>query len=472
MRHLKKFNEAFDSDILSSILSDIKNPESKKMLITQIINICNIYKYPASKLSSDMFEYTSAIKAFKIKPDEVKNYIWCYKFWFDINGELITTTGTNGKTLSKSTSTVGIHYSDFDSGSEAKMRLGDRWRSNPFTDGVIYKTHNCYYFIHNDENHRDGGTPDDDDWREYGSYSWSLGSGDHDSEAYSISNFNNNSDLNGDFKLNSFKDIMNVIPLELNDAVYCLVFYSYKFKNIEFETTTDIKTNRDLSKKGAIKLISDEEIRKINIDRYLLKMASKFNIEKLESIKGLILRISGGRNNTLINIAKSNIIDDTHKIYEKIFDLIKSSDISSDESSDKMDNLIKYIVACNKSFNERNSIINQNKKEVDEILNYSGSVYEKILNLKMNETSSDIYDMIKQQNFETLEDIYIFYGKLNTINMFINNSLSRLNRYFLRLSYTDHGRESANVIVDIFSRSVIEELISNLEYLSKIVKKM
>ena len=49
-------------------------------------------------------------------------------------------------------------------------------------------------------------------------------------------------------------------------------------KSAFYERPSDISKNRKESKEGALKLISDEEIKKINLERYLNQLISKVGV--------------------------------------------------------------------------------------------------------------------------------------------------------------------------------------------------
>jgi hypothetical protein len=81
-------------------------------------------------------------------------------------------------------------------------------------------------------------------------------------------------------------------PEVLDKADFAVVFYIDNMldpdKSEFYEKPSDIKIKRTDDRKGATKLLSDNQIKNINIDRYMSKLVSKMGIkEDISELKNL-----------------------------------------------------------------------------------------------------------------------------------------------------------------------------------------
>ena len=183
MKHLKLF-EAFNSNILSKTLKYLSK-KSKDSFLKEVKQICDEMDFPYSKLSDEYFEYLPFNNALKKVDGDNK----IYKFWLNSAGDLINTTLTDGEILKpKYTSGdsigededyVGVgkiytRYGELDQlVDRSKIIIIFKGDSKPVL-ATLFEDDGDYYAIHNYRFNR-GGEPDyNDDWDEYGEYSWSL----------------------------------------------------------------------------------------------------------------------------------------------------------------------------------------------------------------------------------------------------------------------------------------------------------
>ena len=257
------------------------------------------------------------------------------------------------------------------------------------------------------------------------------------------------------YSINSFES--------MDDSDFCVVFYIDDMLNPDksefYETPSDIKKQRVESRKGATKLISDAEIKKINIKRYLkasvAKMGIKKDISELQNLQNIIKNSTCGEfalfslytdypsldfindfSKNIINLLKTKDDDDKEFYIERISTIYKNSSDSRSGASDKYKQTMDVISKCDDE---------ETKKFFDGLM----------------EISNYIKSYFDSQNIQTVEDIKMVYHKLKSIRSFI------LDDEFKFLNYRD-------IISEIFYPSDVkracERLKEKREFNSVIVK--
>ncbi len=175
---------------------------------------------------------------------------------------------------------------------------------------------------------------------------------------------------------------------------------------------SDVRKNREESREGAIRLLSDSEIKKANIERYIAalvgKMGIKQDITELKNLQRLVIKSICG-DFAFISIYKGRPGFDTlDNIVHNIYELM-----SCDESDRKY--YLSNIVSGFKSLNSySDDYIKQYRISLNIINNSNSEEIKEIFNIFM-EISKKIKNYLLSQNIETIEDLSMVVAKLKSI---------------------------------------------------------
>ena len=347
MKYIKQY-EAFDASILTNILEFLKkksiaNLEAFKV---QFKNISSSLDTRMDKIKGSDIKYLKYKDALNLIGDDDKlKYI---KFWFSSENGYISFTGTsnikrkiidNGHIkqslldeLSKKNNIKGeltkvSSPSELQTGDYIVLGIGYFGESgdSSITIARVYIENNFVYAI---QNIKEGSHPNRGNWRDYGRYGWSIAqsgtfSPDHhllrkikiddkfDTLEYLDSDYSSEFEWNLplDFNLNLLEWDLNQEPgyyddddewvettqvdSELdkikNNADFAIVI---DIQNIDRGELSNIRNIRKDIKKDAIALLSNEEVRKINLERYFEKIFDKYGFttgsNKVNSLNSLI----------------------------------------------------------------------------------------------------------------------------------------------------------------------------------------
>lgn len=506
LKYLKLF-EAFESETVSKILKYINkesgNESSDKFLETLRQLFLDKYNLPLSKISDSDVRYLSSKKAFEIKKEgDISNPygIYALKFWFSLKkgylgvtavgdteefvGQFskyefehlkeqgletgILTPVTFYSELKHGDTVAGVFSSDYDSiSSLSKARI--------FIDGeVLFAIQNV----------SDGGTPNDRSYRDWGRYSWSLGgSSSPESDHHKLHKWTPSDEplrvSNSEFT-ESFLDWMGRItnsPIQrwinindLKDADFAIVIYFDGL--LKDEKVSDIRSLRTKEKEGATKLISDEQFKKMNFQRY-------FN--RIMEMYGLTLNTDESDLKNLQNMVRSLLAGDMIcfsfysgeppiVIIERIIGDIRNLTTSEDKKYylDLLSNRYKdgrhvsdsFIKIYNGSFNRVKN--NADEKTI------------KFFN-KLQEISKEINNGIKLSKVESIGDLMILKRKIVSIREFFmdikdeyfSKGISRaIENFKYNDSDVDRGVELANL------ESNLDKEMKGLNIFEKFVKQI
>lgn len=227
-------------------------------------------------------------------------------------------------------------------------------------------------------------------------------------------------DWDNNYSINSFES--------MDDSDFCVVFYIDDMLNPDksefYETPSDIKKQRVESRKGATKLISDDEIKKINIKRYLqaavAKMGIKKDISELQNLQNIIKNATCGEfalyslytdipSLDFINdFSKqiTNLLNDEDKEYyiDRISNIYRNSTDSKSGANDRYKQTMDVISKCDDE---------ETKKFIDELM----------------KISNYIKSYFDSQNIQTVEDLRMVYYKLKSIRNVILDDEFKFTNY-------------------------------------------
>lgn len=330
---------------------------------------------------------------------------------------------------------------------------------------VIYNQDGKIFAIQNDI---DGSMPDGRDWEQYGSYSWML----YSNRGVEVDHLKLHKYIPGDKDLDLYREEENVettldekdenpldwnLPLKnlkmgngvmvswdsnynsisnedvLEKADFCLVMYLDDMMDPDkaefYERPSDIKKSREKSREGATSLMSDEQIKTLNISKYITQLVSRMGIsvEKTEfkDLQKLLLKSLCGdfalQSLYSMNCSRLNAFN------EMLYDMIEQNTLEDKEYYFK--SILETYKKDIKFFNEKLENFKQSDKMIlSEEINDFLEEKEKVLFLKQynkcKQLSKLIQSHIENYRIENLEDLNIAIRKLETLSITIRGDRS------------------------------------------------
>jgi hypothetical protein len=372
-----------------------------------------------------------------VKPKRLKDIKWI-KFWFDKEGKYVSATGTDGQirdqygsnmvsipnlahiiTTSQELSDYNVHseirraseFFNYPTGTYVHLRIDGKTLI-----GRIFKEDRNVFII---QNRAAGSTPNNsDDWRSYGNQSWHVSNGDYSGTPKVL--IPKNIDTGDDdgvedekvdpYTWNAPIEIRNLslsnaanVKSILSDAHFAIVLDYLELKKSGFKTKQSISTEREESRAGATSLMTDEEIKSANINRYMDELAKKVKIEPdLANISNLVFRYFGlGKFGYYV--LRGRHFTDFNSILSYLYKFLKEED--KEYYYNQIIENIKYKSKINSEFNVDSEAIL--KKCFDKT-----SSEKKKLKSKLEELNSVIYNRFKSFEIENIDDLDLFYNKM------------------------------------------------------------
>lgn len=209
----------------------------------------------------------------------------------------------------------------------------------------------------------------------------------------------------------------------IKEADFALVLYFDDLINPEsdapyFEKPSETRKQRKEEKEGATKLLTDEEVKRMNIERYIQKLVVSLNITEtdffnLEKIVGKHL----SQEFSYISIYYqrpdwSDLSDFTDYLYQvvdstdKEYYISRAKDLYKRRTESYYNQLLKY--QKNKTFLKGNSYL---KKILDEIFNLG----------------SEISTKFTKKDLNTIDDLWITTKKIRSVYEYIKMNRNQLN---------------------------------------------
>lgn len=530
-------NEAFDSKAISRTLSFLdkkfKDKSTKSKFLNVIKRLKDNYDYPIDKINDAFIKYTNKNEALKIKFDgELQNSwdIYCLKFWFSLESGYIGYTATSNINYTYSKKSEGLENIPFsnDELDYIKSRKGiETGKLIPVTDYSLFKNgdkvvgcfsgylENSYIspatiVIHDGilyaiQDVNEGDAPSDrTNWREFGRYSWNIGklngrSEDHkklhlyifDNEPLRVDLGDKvetkqeqnplewNLPVKSNGRISQWNDDYSSIDDEsdLEKADFSIILFFDDMINPDkaefYETPSDISKDRKESKKGALKLMSDEEIKKLNIERYLNQLILKLGISVDKSdVKNLqkVIGTSLVGQYSLISILSSEYVY-INSFIDYLLDLIKSSD---------KEYYFKRLIDQYKAIYNRSS---NNRKKYDTTFNWIDSNYnwegrddEKVLFIevlsKVIGLGNKIFDIVSNKEINSIQDMRITKYKLDSLRNLLDEDdfkfSDRIKSIFSRFG----NKADVSYYLDRLNINELKEAKENLIHIEKAIDSM
>jgi len=492
MKYIKLY-EAFGSRGISKTLDFLKSNINKEQSINFLASLkefMRLFDYPIDKITDDDISYMNARKALLLKSEgeDKTNNVSFIKFWFSIKDGYLGFTGTGNKIfkapnlenmvkengmfndndieyIKNNIKSTGEIYPIYD---YSELKTGDIVIG--FFDGRRYSDLSLATIVSQGEgissqkfaiqNIASGTEPSIGTWREFGRYSWWLASNTGiDDQHYKLhlykdsskdlhyvepkvkeEEFENplawNTPINVNCQLTNWgsdRAISNINSLDLKKADFSLVLY-YDMLNKDFEPISNIKSSRDKEKEGALALMTDDKIRKQNLERYISKLSSNIEISKedLSNLgKILVKALLGEFSFISIHQNRKSNLDRLYNICSQLYAMI------SDPSSESyyIDNIKSYYKQLNQNYYKDLAY----SLEIRSLI--KGTEAEKIFN-RIFELGTLISDLIRKENAQSIDDILILYQKISSIRNFIHIDQNRLS-YYIRNMFSEFYNKSS-----------------------------
>lgn len=473
MKYVKLF-ESFNSNVISKTLkyiSSISKSDKVKFLDSLKMMLKN-YKISIDKISDEDVEYTRTKNALIIRNEEkVNNYLglYCLKFWFSVEDGYIGYTGTGNIIKNDNDDKLSLEELEYLKSKYEKLNKGNIKKLNKkgvnFSqilengDDVIfkidsggsvglakiYKKGDIVYIIQNLRNIGTSTIPEE--LKTYGNKYYCIADADNGNYGdnifiYKYEESDDELFINDDDELDmrsynlriandgGLYNRSKIITEEMVNSDFCIVIYMDKLLSDNY-SMENIKIDRKESKKGATSLMTDEDIRNANIERYINLSVEKYGISKdsvsLTKINRLVSQVLIG-NLSSFTLRDNKVVNDFQKIVINLFDLIKyinnndsySESLYSKIKENMIDTKRNYIEKTNKA-KINLKLYQDNLKDSDEEKVFSDIISEYI------EMGEYINNYIKKQEIETIDDLMILYEKIKLINSLINNRIYSTN---------------------------------------------
>jgi len=455
--------EAFASKTISKTLSFIGKQigdGAKARFLNALKYTKDQYDYPIDKIDDKYIDYLTKKDAVLVNTDkQVDNKfgIFCLKFWFSVENGYLGFTGVGNKKIQYTKNSTNEPLDDKEISHILKYDiLPNKGKLIPvkknselnhldtvifyyggFIKGVIWKEYDKIYAIQNKE---EGSEPSSDDWEEYGKYSWRLGNEKIHKyveddlplrviiESGKTSIFDYNLQIGSDGELVSWHRVGNGTGI-IDEADFCVVLYFddmlKEVNNIDIPSHKS-KVRKD-SRSGSTALMSNDEIKNANIERYISEMIKKIGISNneltLKNLQKFVLMILNNKF-ALISCRDGFIykidtftkrLSDLMYYHENVGQVGQMNNTDIEKAYKKCFNSYKEIykeasVKITKSRNGTYRILNYYKDNQDmlNIINKTLSIGEKIS------------DNISKYPTGSITDLKIIYHKLMSIRVITN----------------------------------------------------
>ena len=475
MKHISLF-EAFGSPALSKTINFLKKKfsnESSKLFVDKLKGLMAIYDLPINKIDENTLEYLSKKQALRIMPEEAPTNKWGVsyaKFWFSLESGYLGFTGTGnalinfdawskGKSeeIKKETFTQEeLDYIKNELGIKtgiltpvvdySKLQLGDdvvgyfsKTKDKAFlTKAKIWIDEKYIKAIQDVAVGKDPKkeTVGKYSWKDWGKHSWGLGRADKvaqdhlllhlykdDKEPIRLGNkrTENPLDFNLPMKQNgtigNWKDNWSIHGFKtIDQADFAIVVYIDKMTKT-VPSVNAMRSSRIESRKGATKLMKDEDIKNINIKKYLTSMIAnmgiKKNITELHNLQKVYSRSLCG-DFALIAIYRDK---PTTSYIRSFIDLIRKSMSVKGGSEAKL----RDIISTFESLNIESADYQKRYEECYKAGMESGSDQQKELLQIIRGTGQKIKNYLKEQDIQTLDDLKIVYHRISSIRNFLQD---------------------------------------------------
>lgn len=422
------------------------------------------------------------------------------KFWFTKEGNLVATTAVDGLVKqSRGGSIHGIIKSSEDFGGKNKYKVSKKdltlhevqnlptgtivWLKNNKGSGLAYCYQRGNTFLL--QNFADGSTPGDSDWRSIARQSWVIMSNGDFHTIHLLEPATDDQDSEIDpYTWNLQVDTRRNISLIdrgieelIRPAHFAIVLDFGKLGKSNFKPASELSSERELSRKDAIALMKDEDIKKANIYRYIELISSRSNLaDDITRVDKVAKRIIGGQN-VLFNFMSSDVIlDGLSQIIREYLKYIKA--VEDGESSEDIEKRSEYLSQVIKKFykesSDKNKTISTNLAYIKTKLAEEGKPELLEIVEKLEKLSQDIWNNLREIKPETIEDLEILIQKIKSVKEIFTSrrwSLENLTS-FLRYADTSGSSFHDRIYSYGYVTDNIEKINKDLVRLSRVINRL
>jgi hypothetical protein len=411
-----------------------------------------------------------------VQPSSVKNLKWI-KFWFDTKGNYITYTGVDGS-IREAQNTDNIEnytkvktlslmdLSELKTGDKVLIKLEN---GGSLLIATVYREYGVYMI----QNSYCGSSPSGYEWKKYGNCSWQISStNNYSGEPYLVKPIKTkenivkevnpylwNGILNQYLKVEIHRDIEPLIK----KASFAIVLNYLDLQKSDYKKKSDTSKEREVGKKGALALMTDQQIKSKNINRYIEEISKRVQIDpELKNLKGAVLKMCGGPKalafalsgstndfNQFVNYLYLFIDDDDKEYYQRyLINLIKTRISNNNNFSLEFENCIDTFKKSVKERASNNSLPSPNEN--------NPKVYIEFVD-KLKAVFNEFYEILKKKEINTFDDTEFLFYKINSIRAGFNGSrkFAYIRRVINNLcGYTYH--------TDSFINSIMSEDLGKL----------
>ena len=422
------------------------------------------------------------------------------KFWFNKDGKYITTTGTDGKVRSQISNKSEFSLPDLSHIRETSQEITDynevttiRSTSDflKFSNGTFVKitidNKDLIGRIWNDrsgsfiiQNRADGSSSDENsNWTMYGRYSWNVSQGDYRGTPSIL--IPNSVELSKDeeqvdpYTWNATIEFRRLsldtdrrMKSKLSDAHFAIVLDYLELRKSSFKPKKEISIERGDQKLGATAFTTNDEIKRANISRYIDAISKNIKISSdFSNMNNMVYRFFG-LGNFGFYILRGRHFSDFNSLITYIYKFLKETDES--QKSNYYDNIIDYIKRKSESNGNFNIEVDKNIKGFYKINTSEGK--DKMMK-KLEEINKVIIDKFKSFKIENIEDLEIFYQKIESVRNIWRNS-ERFEKskklYYVVENLSDDYR--INRYMGEIYDSNVDEIIEELDRFIKVIEKI
>ena len=415
------------------------------------------------------------------------------KFWFTSEGDYVDVTCVDGVIRpSGREGTIVNRLSERDSDYVVVKTLNDREVQRLQTGSLVkisigeYKDLTTYAYIVNRggsvyaiQNVADGSGPSG--YNGIARYSWAINGGEY-RDAILVNRVTEEDktsvpdpyDWNTGFQFSHRGMAARRTNIEPNikRAHFAIVMDFAKLKKSEYNKAKDIKVGRQESKQGALSFMSDDEIKKANVNRYLTKIAAGLDISDITNLNKVVKRIIGV-NSTIYNIRSGYAKDYISNIIGSYMEIFKASDDRKELYIKELnDNIRDYF----KTMSVRNTNINTNLTTIKKRLSLDGNREDELKIISLLEIlNKDAYNVLTNVKIETIEDLEVIYQKslaIKNIMTVRRYGLDKLSQVMDYMNRNDEHHSYQYLTDHYYIRDYKDQIITGLETAIKIVKKL
>lgn len=439
-----------------------------------------------------------------IKPKRAE--IKLLKFWFDKDGKYIATTAVdglvkkyrNGSERTKTTRSTGrtSFSSNLDDYDVVKINLsfsdiyelstGDfvYFTNNEGRSGVayVYRSGGNVYFL---QNFASGSSPTSGNWYSIASNSWIIGSPDDYRVVNLLKLKTEKPELKEEIDPYTWNTTTNIrrgslqlgdssIFSEVKNAHFAIILDFGKLKKSGYEPKSDIVADRDERKSGATALMSDEDIRKVNLNRYMDEITKRSDIvSNISNVDKVAKRMLGG--NLVLFLAlgqRSRFYQDFTSLIENYYYFVDCSEEEKEYYLKRLnDNIKSNYNRVSKSVENINNGLKTTKLKLKN--NNDNPNYLKMIE-KIEEISKLTYQRFSDIKLETIEDLEVFARKLQSIREIAFSSRYKVSKLQYVFNYLDSERveQPYRYLTDHYYTSNPSEILDSLNILESLINKL